>query len=603
MIPAALVAMSLWSGTWTADALMKLRAPGEPRISPDGRQAAYTLDGWILVQGLGGGAAKRAGRGGRPRWSGDSKRLAWLDGGRIHVDGKAWPAPGPVTAFEWVGGDMAAIVADPRPDPDPIVADTDPRHARLWILPASGKARAVSREGRHVVSFAAAADGSRAVYAAQPTARNRDAFNADLFVVDLATAVESALVSQPGRDADPSFSPDGRLVAFHSQAGSQNYFEARHVGVIAAGGGPIRYLTAKSEFDVFRGGNVFSWTADSRQIAFTAGRGVRDFLLRYDVETGAEAVIAGDVAGAASFAADGRTAVFLGTSAERPPEVFVWRDGQVRQLTYIQEEAARAPKPQCEVVRWKSGDGVEIEGVLWLPPDWRPGRRVPMLTELHGGPTGVALRTYPTPRIYPTQMFLEKGIAVFAPNFRGSSNYGAKFRLRNALSQGVGDYEDVMTGIDALVARGVADPDRLGVMGWSYGGYLTGSAITQTHRFKAASVGAPATDWTTYYGQSDGAREVLWSYFGGKPWDVPENYARHSSRSRLGEIRTPALLQVGALDINHNGEIYQALMDRGVPVEYVIYPREGHGIREPAHVRDLLERNYRWFTRWLLGER
>jgi dipeptidyl aminopeptidase/acylaminoacyl peptidase len=136
-------------------------------------------------------------------------------------------------------------------------------------------------------------------------------------------------------------------------------------------------------------------------------------------------------------------------------------------------------------------------------------------------------------------------------------------------------------------------------MGWSYGGYLTAAVITQTQRFKVASIGAPATDWITYYGQSDAPRDILRSYFGGSPWEVPENYQRHSPRYRLKNIRTPSLLQVGALDINHNGEIYQALLDHNVPVEYVIYPREGHGIIERDHVRDVLERNLRWLLGWL----
>jgi len=255
------------------------------------------------------------------------------------------------------------------------------------------------------------------------------------------------------------------------------------------------------------------------------------------------------------------------------------------------------------VIRWKASDGLPVEGVLWLPIDYRPGTRVPLLTELHGGPTGVTLDSFPLPRVYPIQVFLQQGIAVFSPNFRGSVNYGAAFRLKNAQSQGIGDYDDVMTGINALVSRGIADPDRLGVMGWSYGGYLTGSVITQTNRFKAASIGAPATDWITYYGQSDAGPEILSTYFGGSPWDKPENYTRHSSRGRLKDIRTPALLQVGSLDINHNGEIYRALTDHGIPAEYVIYPREGHGIAEPAHIRDLLERNLRWFLQWLAPDK
>jgi dipeptidyl aminopeptidase/acylaminoacyl peptidase len=291
----------------------------------------------------------------------------------------------------------------------------------------------------------------------------------------------------------------------------------------------------------------------------------------------------------------------LKTSTAHPPEIFLRDASGERQLTHLQAAVAELPQVRSEQVSWKSKDGLEVKGVLWLPVNYKAGQRVPLLVELHGGPTGVVLDAFPVPRTYPTQVFLQNGIAVFAPNFRGSVNFGAAFTKKSALSQGIGDYQDVMTGIDSLIARGLADPDRLGVMGWSYGGYLTVSVITQTQRFKAASIGAPATDWTTYYGQSDGPREVLRSYFGGTPWDAQENYQRHSPRYGLKNIRTPALLQVGSVDINHNAEIYQALVDHNVPVEYVVYPREGHGLVEPPHIRDLLERNSRWFLRWLNG--
>jgi dipeptidyl aminopeptidase/acylaminoacyl peptidase len=219
--------------------------------------------------------------------------------------------------------------------------------------------------------------------------------------------------------------------------------------------------------------------------------------------------------------------------------------------------------------------------------------------ELHGGPTGVALDQFPVPRTYPTQAFLQNGFAVLAPNFRGSSNYGPEFRLKNIEAQGFGDFDDVMSGVDLLVQQGIADADRLGVMGWSYGGFLTAWVIGHTDRFKAASVGAPATDWITYYAQSDGPRSTLLTYFGGNPWEKPESYNRHSPRTGVANIRTPSLLQIGALDINHNNEIYWSLTDRNIPVEYVVYPREPHGFTEPEHQRDVMERNLRWFMRWL----
>ncbi len=567
---------------WTVDALMNLAAPSDPQLRPDGKRFAYVYRGDVYTADIDGVAAKVA-HGSRPRWSPDSKLLAYLDGQAIQVAsrGAVTSSSGPVTVFAW-SADSKAIVylaRDAGPDPDPVVDGNDARYSRLYLqVLGGGQPKLISAQRRHVISFALSPDMTRAVYAAQDTPRNRDTFHVDLYETNLVTGTETRLVVQPGRDADPSYSPDGTRIAFHSQGGSLNYFDARDIGIVPSGGGPIRYITRDKPYDVFRNGNVFAWGPDSRRVLFTAGQGVRDVVVEHDLHKGDSAVVAEMVSGAASFTPDLSRAVFAKASPSRPVEIFLREGGRERQLTKLQQGVAGYPEMRSRALRWRSKDGTGIEGVLWLPFDFRAGAPVPLLTELHGGPTGVALDAFPTPRVYPLQVFLQKGIAVFVPNFRGSSNYGAAFRLKNTLSQGVGDFDDVMTGIDQLVAQGIADPNRLGIMGWSYGGYLTASIVTQTKRFRAASIGAPAVDWITYYGQSDGPREVLWTYFGGTPWDVPGNYARHSPRSRLKEIRTPAMLQVGAVDINHNAEIYQALTDLKVPVEYVVYPREGHGI-------------------------
>jgi dipeptidyl aminopeptidase/acylaminoacyl peptidase len=600
--------LSLLAAVWTIDALLQLAAPSDPQIRPDGSAFAYVYRGSVHVQPLkSGGTAERAGSGSRPRWSPDSKYLAFLDGQIFLSDlsgaqaRAVTHAPGRISSFAWAPDSrhIAYLATDASVPEDPIVMGRARSFSRLYVQSVSGEpARLVTTANRHVVSFALSPDYTRAAYAAQPSPENRDSFNVDLYEIDLRTSDERKLVVQPGRDADPYYSPDGRFVAFHSQGGSQNYFEARQIGLISTGGGDIRYITRNHPFDVFRGGTVMRWI-NTEQIVYTAGRGLTDVLVKHRLQADAAEVLAENISGAASFSANGDTAVYLKTSRERPPEIFVRDAGSERQVTNLQAGIASLPRVRSERVTWKSPDGLQIEGVLWLPIDYQAGKRVPVAVELHGGPTGVALDAFPTPRVYPVQVFLQNGIAVFAPNFRGSSNYGPAFRLKNAQSQGIGDYQDVMSGVDHLIARGIADPDRLGIMGWSYGGYLTAAIIAQTNRFKAASIGAPASDWITYYGQSDGPREVLRSYFGGTPWEVPENYNRHSPRYRLKNIRTPSLLQVGSLDINHNAEIYQALVDHNVPVEYVIYPREGHAITEPQHVRDLMERNLRLLLRRL----
>jgi dipeptidyl aminopeptidase/acylaminoacyl peptidase len=597
---------------WTIDAILNIPSLADPQIRPDGQRFAYvrhSLNGkvWrnvILVAPIPSGAVQEIGTGIHPRWSADSHRLAWLHG-QVYVDGSAVThSPTPPLTYAWTpdSAAIAYVAIDAGAAPDPIVADRDYRYARLYLQPLSGgEPRRLTTADRHVVSFALSPDGTRAVYAAQPTPRNRDSFDCDLYEIDLRTLAERPIVTQPGRDADPAYSPDGKWIAFHSQGGTLNYFAARQVALAPSGGGAIRYLTRDPNIpiDVFRGGNSFSWSPDSSALHYLAGQGTRDLLVRQNVSSGRIERVAERAASAASFTPGLERGVFLKANEDKPAEIMLLEGAVQSRLVTLADTVAPYAPIHPKVVSWKSRDGLPVEGVLFLPFRYEPGRRVPLLVELHGGPTGVALAQFPAPRTYPTQVFLENGFAVLLPNFRGSSNYGAEFRLKNIQSQGFGDFDDVMAGVDLLIREGIADPDRLGVMGWSYGGFLTAWVIGHTDRFKAASVGAPATDWITYYAQSDGPRSTLLTYFGGTPWEKPDSYSRHSPRAGIANIRTPSLLQVGSLDINHNNEIYWSLTDRKIPVEYVVYPREPHGFVEPEHQRDVMERNLRWFLRWL----
>ncbi|MEW5979490.1 MAG: S9 family peptidase [Acidobacteriota bacterium] len=631
------------SGSWTLESLLQLQSASDPQISPDGSQVAFVVtrmnlesnrrDSEIRIVPVGGGSSRGLKAAhvsdARPRWSPAGTQIAFLSSRsglpQVFVVGDVNLEPRQLTHaergvldFKWSpdGRRMAFLSVDP-PTPkelervkrgdDPIVANQDYKFSRVYRVSLNGgDAAPVTDSGHHVTGFDWSPDGTRLVYAAQKTPRPQDVFHCDLFELDLKSGKHTSLVALEGREGDPSYSPDGQWIAFHSQAGKINYFEERHVGVIPSGGGDIRWITKDVEVDVFRGGNEFWWSPDASTLIFGGGWGTRDSLYRSQWTQRRTERLPLSLSGPSSFSLSrkGNRLAYLKSFTDRTAEVYVADVGEKvtgeRALTDLNPEIRSLPRIESKTVSWTSKDGTRIEGVLRLPVGYRPGVRVPLLVELHGGPTGVALETFPVPRTYPIQLFAQEGFAVLAPNFRGSSNYGRALRLANIRSQGFGDFDDVMTGIDSLINQGIADPQRLGVYGWSYGGFLTAWIIGHTDRFKAASIGAPASDWIAWYGASDGPREVMWTYFGGKPWDTWESYNRHSPRYSLINAKTPTLILHGEKDIDTAPEIFRALEDLGVPNEFVTYPREGHGITEPMHQKDLLSRNLSWFKKWVL---
>jgi dipeptidyl aminopeptidase/acylaminoacyl peptidase len=240
---------------------------------------------------------------------------------------------------------------------------------------------------------------------------------------------------------------------------------------------------------------------------------------------------------------------------------------------------------------------------LTYPVDYETGTRVPLLVIVHGGPAGVFVQSFIARRgAYPIAAFASRGYAVLRCNVRGSSGYGRDFRYANYEDWGGGDYRDIMSGVDHIVQMGVADPDRLGVMGWSYGGYMTSWIITQTDRFKAASVGAGVTNLMSFTGTAD-IPGFIPDYFGGEYWDVFDRWRSHSAMFNVKGVSTPTLIQHGERDdrvpISQGYELYNALLRQGVTVKMVVYPRQPHGIGEPKLQLDAMKRNLDWFERWI----
>ena len=632
---------------WTLDALMNLKTVSDVELTADGIRVAYVVnrvdsqrnayDSEIWVVPASGGLARQPAlphvSDRQPRWSTDGQKLAFLSGrdgitqvyvvtGASGTPRKVTASPTDVESFQWSpdGARIGYLALDPilaqvlerrNAGDDPIVAGEGYRYRRLHVVALKGgQPQGVEAGGRHVLSFNWAPDGSKVVYAAQPTPKGRDQFNVDIYETDLASARETALVVQPGQDLSPAYSPDGRWVAFHSQGGKLSWFGERYIGVVASGGGPVRYVTERLDGDVWAGGTRFWWSPDGSKLMFGAGRGTNNYLFAVTPADGGSERLDYPLTSTAAFSIDrdgGRLAA-IKSSGGAPGDVYLedLKSKSETRLSNVNPEVGEYSVVASRTVHWTSKDGLAVEGVLRLPFHYQPGSRVPLLVSLHGGPTGAELEGFPIPRTYPTQLFLEAGFALLEPNFRGSINYGSKFRLATAQQQGFGDLDDIMTGIDWLIDQGIADPDRLGVMGWSYGGFLTAWIVGHSNRFKAASIGACSTDWISWYGASvggrEGAPEVLWDYFGGKPWDHLENYNRHSPRYFLKNAQTPSLVLHGELDADSGPEVNAAFVDLHVPVVYVTYPREGHGIAEPMHQRDLMTRNLDWFKKWVLAK-
>ena len=311
-----------------------------------------------------------------------------------------------------------------------------------------------------------------------------------------------------------------------------------------------------------------------------------------------------------TFSRDGKRLALLTEAPNRPKEVEFGDLSWALRMTDTNPQLAGVALAKMEAIRWKSKDGLEIEGILILPPNYKKGNgKLPLLTYIHGGPAlqfSLGFTVYPPgpPQAsrYPVHVLAGQGYAIFCPNPRGSAAYGEKFRKANVKDWGGGDYQDIMTGVDHLIAQGIADPERLGIMGWSYGGYMTSWIITQTHRFKAASVGAGVTNLASMYGHTD-IPLFLERYFGGPPWQEPKVYADHSPMTFAGNIKTPTLIQHGAKDervpLAQGQELYAALKRLGVPTEFAVYPRQPHNPQEPRLQRDVLQRNVDWFNRWL----
>jgi len=637
----------------TVDDLFRMRDVGDPQISPDGRWVAFTVTTHdleqdesrsqvMMVRAVGGQPVAMTApekSASRPRWSPDGSHLAFLaeiDDGEDQVwtlfreggdSRRLTDVIQGVEEYEWSpdGKHMVVVIQDPTPEqleeketgkarknPPPwvitrrqfkqdYVGYLDSRRTHLYVLDVASTRLTQVTFGDYDDSQPAwSPDGTRIAFVSNRSADPDSNYNTDIWVVAAdATGPDQKplqVSTDPGADASPAWSPDGRLIAYSSATETETIvYATNHLAVSPSVGGESAVLTRALDRNIF----TPRFSPDGSSVLFTVEDSGEQYLARIPVKGGPiERPIGGPRwVGDFSVGAGGQIAALV-SEPHLPPEVFLLDDGDLRRLTHTNDELlAEIRLGEVVNVHFASRDGTEIEGFLVKPPGFDPSVRYPTILRIHGGPD----LQYDFAFHFEAQLFAADGYLVVLPNPRGSSGYGLDFGTAIWQAWGGVDFDDVMAAVDHAIALGHADPERLGVGGWSYGGMLTNHVITKTDRFKGAYTGASAALYIANYGHDEYQR--WWEYELGLPWRNPELYMKLSPYFQVEKVVTPTLIVGGEQDWNvpivNSEQLYMALRRLGMTTELVVYPGEFHEFETPSYNKDLYERFLAWFDRYV----
>jgi dipeptidyl aminopeptidase/acylaminoacyl peptidase len=634
--------MPHFSLPFSIEALVDIEQPAAAQLSPDGRLAAFVLGQShkpaadqpvrtaIYLMDVESRAMRRLTdehtTHDQPLWSPDSRRLAYLSNCanademqlyltdthtgesraltdlRGRVDAPRWSPDGCRIAFLYSG----TLNKEAPPEPDPIIVDAAPVFNRIWLLNVeSGDLHAITPPDTHVFEYAWSPDGKRMAMLTSSHPNPAEGwYSAKLYTVDTASSEVQPVCAMPDQIGRLTWSPDSQTIAFISGIMSDEGNISGETYLVPASGGEIRNLTPKTDHSI----TWIEWHDDgilfgSRQIDSTV-------LGWINPQTGSQRVISrgpyninGYGPQRVHVAPRSRRFVAVRESFTEPPNVFLGSldSAEWQQLTNLAVDTEAFPPLHVENRFWQHPDGTPVHGFLVYPPGYAPGRRYPLFLHVHGGPSWGYVPRYVSAW---ERLMTARGCLVLMPNPRGSWGYGHAYQSANVGDLGGGDWQDIMAGVDALITEGLVDPDRMAIGGWSYGGYLTAWAVTQTDRFRCAIAGASITSYESNYGVVHN-REWQSTMFGSVVYD---DYERHRSRSPMAyvsRVKTPTLLVHGDQDtlapVQQSIEFYTALRHFGVPAQLVIYPREPHGFQERAHQIDLFTRMGGWVDKYLFA--
>ncbi len=636
----------------------EMKTVRDPQVSPDGKWIAYTVSEmdlkkdksekriWMIPSG-GGEAIPMTAKGysaGNPRWSPDGKYLSFLASRGKDEDGieekpQVWTlnrmggeaqavtnVKQGVSGYEWSPDSkrILLLIRDPKPEEltedkeddkkaKPYVVDRlqfkrdtigylDRRRTHLYILAVGSEKEPVQITSGDFddAQPAWSPDGKLIAFVSNRTEEPDSNPNTDIWIVSSDNTDRGRTLLQvtrnPREDSSPAWSPDGKTLAYVTVNAPLDvmWYATDQLATVSSTGGAPTYLTA----DLDRNVRKPRYSADGKSIWFRLEDSGEVHLAKIEVATGKlTRPVSGQFA-VEDYSIAGDMAAPLVTRPDLPSEVFSFQNGQLKKLTAANQKLLdKIALAEIENIHFKSKDGTEIEGFLYKPIGYRKSIKYPLILRNHGGPVS----QFDFGFSYWAQLYAANGYLVLETNPRGSSGYGQAFSHSLFADWGNLDVQDVMAGVDYAISQGYADPEKLGVGGWSYGGILTNYVITQTDRFKGAVSGASEALYRANYGHDH--YQMWWEIELGLPWENAEAWERISPFNKVEKITTPTLWIGGGGDWNvpilNSEQMYQAMKRLGRETQLVVYPGEPHVIRRPSFLKDRFERFLGWYDKYV----